>query len=56
MPPVLPSGQAPGGSPTGKHVIPVPQSSVTGTGRSDTRVDMCRRWTFLKGATLAFLT
>ena len=45
--------QAPDGSPTWKHVIPGPQSSATGTGRSDTCVDMCRRWTLMEGATLA---
>ena len=33
--------QAPDGSLTWKHVIPGPQSSATGTGRSDTCVDMC---------------
>ena len=43
----------PDGSPTGKHVIPGPQSPATGTGRSDTCVDRCRSWTFLEGATLA---
>ena len=32
--------QAPDGSPAGKHVTPGPQSPVTGTGRSDTCVDM----------------
>ena len=40
-------------SPTGKHVIPGPQSSAAGTGRSDTCVDMCRRWTLMESATLA---
>ena len=33
----------PDGSPTGKHVIPGPQSPATGTGHSDTCVDMWRR-------------
>ena len=33
---------APDGSPTGKHVTPGPQSPATGTGRSDTCVDMWR--------------
>ena len=32
----------PGRQPTGKHVNPCPQSPVTGTGRSDTCVDMWR--------------
>ena len=43
----------PGGSPTGKHVTPGPQSPATGTGRSDTCVDMCKILTLMEGATLA---
>ena len=34
------SREAADGSPAGKHVTPGPQSPVTGTGRSDTCVDM----------------
>ena len=41
--------QAPDGSLTWKHVIPGPQSSATGKGRSDTCVNMCRILTLLAG-------
>ena len=49
--------QVPDGIPTGKHGIPGLQNSATGTGRSDTRVDIWRghvqTWTLMEGATLA---